>query len=141
MMTAVAVLALIAGVYLFATMDAGTETSWSDLSDQEKLDELALKESQREADRATNRRELYGKSSYCYRIDNTTLRKRCLDNPETTTVKSSAQSEAANTMEPLQNVSTNDERRFNRAELYEDTTYCDEITDTDLRLYCYEELS
>lgn len=141
MMTAIILVLAIGGIYLYATMDADTNKQWNELTDREKLEELAARESQRESDRANNRQELYGDNAYCYRIDNVTLRKRCLDTSSSNTTASSAQSSGASTLEPLQNVSSNDERRFNRAELYQDPTYCDEITDTDLRIYCYDELS
>ena len=142
MMTAIILVLAVGVVYLYATMDADTNKQWNELTDQEKLDELAFRESQREADRANNRRELYGDSSYCYRINNQSILQRCLDQTQESTAGSSqSANRAANTLEPLQNVSSNDERRFNRAELYQDPTYCDEITDTDLRVYCYDELS
>ena len=143
MLTAIFLILVVAGTYFYATQQETTEPSWSELSDEAKLDYLAQQEAQREADRAENRPELYGESVYCARIDDESLRSRCYDELRTKANTSTPEttSEGTSTLEPLQNVSTNDERRYNRAELYDDITYCDEITDEDLRLYCYEEIS
>jgi hypothetical protein len=143
MLTAVFLILVVAGTYFYATQQETTQPSWSELSDEAKLDYLAEQESKREADRAENRAELYGESIYCARIDDDSLRNRCYDElrSEANTSQPTTTNTGASTLEPLQDVSANDEQRYNRAELYGDITYCDEITDEDLRLYCYEEIS
>lgn len=143
MLTAIFLVLVIAGTYFYATQQETREPSWSELSDQAKLDYLAQQEMDREAGRAANRAGLYDNNIYCDRINNESLRNRCYDDlqDKTNTSTPSPVSEGSSTLEPLQNVSTNDERRYNRAELYEDVSYCDEISDEDLRLYCYEEIT
>lgn len=45
---------------------------------------------------------------------------------------------SADSLDALQNVSENDERRYNEALRRGQESFCDEINDRDLRSYCYD---
>lgn len=143
MLTAIILIASVIGIYLIATSGEPAEESFMELSDEEKLERLDAMDEERRQNAAEERADLYGDASYCDRIDNQSLRERCEADNNTSTAsptEAASTTQGANTLEPLQNVSINDERRYNRAELYGDETYCDEITDDDLRAYCYDEV-
>lgn len=145
MLTAILIVGGVISLYLLVSPDDAemmnaSEPAFNELSDEEKLDHLFESDQRRVRSQSQERADLYGNVQYCDRIENDSLRARCQGyadgNESVVTTTRSGES----TLEPLQNVSVADERRFDRAELYGDEAYCDEITDRDLRAYCYGEL-
>jgi hypothetical protein len=117
------------------------EVEFADLSDEEKLDRLAASDASREDKRAFNLALSYQEASYCEEIENYTMRDACRQ--ETPAIGESMRREpvAEDTLEPLRGVSSDDERRYNLAMSFETSTYCDEIRDDDLRVYCQDQFT
>jgi len=145
MLTAIILVGGVISLYLLVSPDEQTmnvsEPSFDELSDQEKLDTLFEQDQTRVQRQSQQRADLYGTMQYCDRIENDSLRARCQQQaPSNQSIDEPDVPSSASSLEPLQNVSDADERRYDRAELYGDEAYCDEITDRDLRGFCYDEV-
>lgn len=113
-----------------APSENSEKRSYDELNDSEKLERIESEENRRSDEQWYDRAQRYGSESYCDNIQDDALRVSC---------KGGLEVASASSIEPLQGVSTNDERRFYYAVEQEDASLCDTITDEDLRAFCFDE--
>lgn len=111
------------------------ETPFEELSDEEKLQRIR---ENRTADTTTlmNRADAYDDPSYCDKIRDRGLRRRCLDRVSQATPVN----DTADNTSDSESGSTDDQRAYNRALAYDESSRCDNIEDETLRQTCREEV-